>query len=133
MEGFLMSIIRIKNGLVAQRWEDVNTLSEFTNKYGLSGSDYVEAEAVVGQVDQGGGIFSEPPPPTQVEIDAELEAQVQSNTDDILQNDKRFRVMAELIFDTLKAGNTGDYSAFNGVTNPSTFRDHVIARFRALG
>ena len=62
----------------------------------------------------------------------EIEAQVQQNTDDILQNDKKFRVIAELIFDTLYAGKTGDYSAFAGVTDKATFRDHVIARFRNL-
>ena len=62
-----------------------------------------------------------------------LEDQIQANTDDILQNDKKFRVMAELIFDTLKAGKTGDYSAFDGVTSKATFRDHVIERFRAIG
>ena len=62
----------------------------------------------------------------------ELEAQVQSNTDDLIQNDKKFRVLAELIFDTLKAGKTGNYSAFDGVVDKSTFRDHVVARFRAL-
>lgn len=61
-----------------------------------------------------------------------LEAKVQANADAVLQNDKKLRVMAELIFDTLKAGRTGNYSAFDGVTNKATFRDHVVARFRAL-
>ena len=71
-------------------------------------------------------------PPTQDEIDAKLESQVQSNTDDLIQNDKKFRVLAELIFDTLKSGKTGNYSVFDGVVDKSTFRDHVVARFRAL-
>ena len=64
---------------------------------------------------------------------AKLEVQVQANVDDILQNNKKFRVMTELIFDTLKAGKTGDYSPFAGVTDEITFREHVVARFRALG
>ena len=64
---------------------------------------------------------------------AAIEDQIQANTDDILQNDKKFRVMAELIFDTLKAGKTGDYSAFAGMTDKATFRVHVAARFRAMG
>jgi len=71
-------------------------------------------------------------PQNQTEMDAEQEIQVQQNTENILQNDKKFRVMAQLIFDTLKAGKTGDYSQLAGVKEETTFRDHVVARFRAL-
>jgi len=69
---------------------------------------------------------------TQTEIGAESEAKVQRNTDAILQNDKKFRVVVELIFDTLVAVKTGNLSAFDGVTNKTTFRDHIVERFRNL-
>lgn len=92
----------------------------------------------VGMVDDGQGGYAFYVP-TQVEIDAALEAQVQANTDDLIQNDKKFRVIAELIFDTLKATKTGNLdtdfgagSTYGEVTDPASYRDHVVARFRAL-
>ena len=126
-----MTVALVENGEIKQVWHDVKTLVDLGTKYGLSGLGYQDiSDAIAGQLEQGDGSFAAPPP--HIPTSAEIENQVQTNTDDILQNDKKFRVITELIFDTLKAGKTGNYSAFDGVVDRATFRDHVVARFRAL-
>ncbi len=67
---------------------------------------------------------------TQAEIDAALEAQVQSNADDILQNDKKFRVVLWLIYQIILAVRTGDTTKLDTVTSMEKLRDIVVTRLR---
>ena len=95
--------------------------------------DWPDGEGLaVGMIDDGSGGYALPTPPTQAEIDAAQEAELEHLTRAVLQNDKKFRVVTGLIFDTLKATRSGNYSAFVGVTDPATFYEHVKERFRAL-
>ena len=55
-----MAVAKIDaGGAVVQRWLDVKGLAEFTEKYGLEGSEYVEGKPNRGEVFDGEG-FTKP-------------------------------------------------------------------------
>ena len=54
-----MAVVEIQNGVVVASWRDVADLEAFAAKYGLSGAQYIEADAVPG-MEYSGGTFQTP-------------------------------------------------------------------------
>ena len=95
--------------------------------------DWPDGEGLaVGMIDDGSGGYALPTPPTQVEIDAAQETQIQQNTDDLVQNDKKFRVVLWLIYHIIRAILSGDNSKLATVTSQAKLREIVVTRFRAM-
>lgn len=57
-----MVVVLIQNGIVTQRWEDVSGLGDFSEKYGLSGPQFVVADVMPGMIANQDGTYSPPPP-----------------------------------------------------------------------
>lgn len=66
-----MNVSKVESSVIVQTWRDVESVSEFTQKYGLSGVDYVETPdfAVPGYEVTQGGTYVAPPTPTISVVD----------------------------------------------------------------
>lgn len=118
MEDGIMTYVKIENNIIVQK-----------QPYAQEGFIEVSDDVTCGMV-KNGDVFELPS--AYIPTPAEIEADLDRVTDQLVLNDNKFRVMAELIFDVLKAVNTNDFSVFTGVTNKATFRAHVKERFRNL-
>ena len=78
----------------------------------------VVREAVAGDI---------PDPPTSAELDALAE----KLADETVENDAKFKVVATVLFQILKAQKASDWTYFDSVTNAATFRDLLKGLFRS--
>ena len=67
-----------------------------------------------------------PPPPTSAELDA-IADQI---AEEFVASDAKFKVVATILFQILKAQKTSDWTYFDSVTNTATFRDLLKGLFR---
>jgi hypothetical protein len=68
-----------------------------------------------------------PPPPTSAELDA-LAERLAAET---VESDAKFKVVATVLFQILKAQKTSDWTYFDSVTDAATFRELLKGLFRS--